>query len=200
MIVINCEQRSEEWYNSRLGVPSASNYGKIVDGSGKPSKSQSGYMYKLAAERITGSREETYMSVAMEEGINREETSRWVYAMEYSVIVDEVGFCLDDSGRYGASPDGLVGDNGLVELKNPSGKVAVEYLLKGRLPSVYFQQVEGQLLVTGRDYCDFVSYFPGLPLFVIRVERDEEFLARLEDELNVFCDKLDKVCKELGEK
>jgi len=199
MRIVDCEQRTDEWYKARLGIPSASNFGKIVDGSGKPSKSQKDYLNRLAAERITGVREETHTSAAMQTGIYREDLSRGVYAMTYEVTVEEVGFCLSGCERWGCSPDGLVGENGLVELKNPLGKTAVGYLRSGKLPSIYFQQVEGQLLVTKREWCDFVTYYPGLPLFVVRVERDEEFLARLEDELNLFCDKLDKVCKELGE-
>ena len=200
MRVINCEQRTDEWYKARLGIPSASNFSKIVDGRGNKSKQQKDYLYRLAAQRLTGTREETHTSAAMQQGIEREDLSRGVYAMEQEVIVEEVGFCLSDCGRWGASPDGLVGENGLVELKNPIGKTAVEYLRNGKLPSTYFQQVHGQLFVTERDWCDFVSYYPGLPLFVIRVERDDEFLARLKDELNLFCDELDSICKDLGEK
>ena len=200
MQIIKCDQRSEEWYNARLGVPSASSFGKIVTGKGDPSKQQTDYLYKLAAQRLTGTREDMYMSAAMEEGIEREDTSRWVYAMENNVIVEEVGFCLSDSSRWGCSPDGLVGDEGLVELKNPIGGTAVAYLLKGTLPSTYFQQVQGQLLVTGREWCDFVSYYPNLPLLVIRCYRDEGFLAKLEEELNAFCDKLDDICSDLSGK
>lgn len=200
MQTINCEQRSDEWYKARLGIPSASNFGKIVDGSGKKSKQQKDYLNRLAAQRITGTREDTHTSAAMQQGIDREDLSRWVYSMEKCVNVEEIGFCLSDCGRFGASPDGMVGDSGLVELKNPIGKTAVEYIRNGKLPSTYFQQVHGQLLVTGRDWCDFVSYYPGLPLFVIRVYRDDEFLARLEEELNLFCDELDDICSDLGEK
>jgi len=198
--IINCGQRSQEWYDARLGIPSASNFGKIVDGNGKKSKQQKDYLYRLAAQRLTGRREETHTSAAMKDGIEREDLSRWIYAMEQEVVVNEVGFCLSDCGRFGASPDGLVGDNGLVELKNPIGGTAVSYLMKGVVPSTYFQQIQGQLLVTSREWCDFVSYYPNLPLLVIRCYRDEEFLAKLEEELNKFCDKLDEICSDLGEK
>ena len=121
-----------------------------------------------------------------------------VYAMTKDIgEVQQVGFCLEDGGRYGCSPDGLVGDDGLVELKNPQGKTAVEYLLKGELPTTYFQQVQGQLLVTERAWCDFVSYYPGLPLLVLRVARDEEFIGKLESELAIFCQELDAICERL---
>jgi len=197
MKIINCEQRSAEWLEARGGIPTASSADKIVTSRGEPSKQALGYLYALAAERIAGIREPSYMSAAMEEGIAREEESRQVYAMLREVEVEEVGFCLSDCGRYGCSPDGLVDEDGLVELKNPSGKVAVEYLIGNKLPTAYVQQIQWQLLVTGRKFCDFVSYYPGLPTLIVRVERDEPFLEKLEKELISFCNKLDEVCDQL---
>jgi len=197
MRIIECDQRSAEWLEARRGIPTASSADKIVTSRGEPSKQALGYLYALAAERIAGIREPSYMSAAMEEGIAREEESRQVYAMLREVEVEEVGFCLSDCGRYGCSPDGLVDEDGLVELKNPSGKVAVEYLIGNKLPTAYVQQIQWQLLVTGRKFCDFVSYYPGLPTLIVRVERDEPFLEKLEKELISFCNKLDEVCDQL---
>jgi len=199
MKIIECVQRSPEWYEAKRGVPGASCYDKIITSTGEPSKQALGYLYALAAERIAGVRENSFVSAAMQEGIDREEESRLVYAMLKEVEVRQVGFCLSDCGRYGCSPDGLVGEDGLVELKNPSGKVAVEYLIGNKLPTAYFQQVQGQLLVTGRKWCDFASYYPGLPTFIIRVERDKVFLGRLEEELYKFCNKLNEVCEKIQE-
>lgn len=195
MRIIECEQRSPEWYAVRRGIPTASSFDKIVTSKGEPSKQSLGYLYTLAAERIAGVREPSFSSAAMEEGIRREEESRMVYSMLAEVEVKQVGFCVVDSGRYGCSPDGLVGNDGMVELKNPTGKVAIEYLLAGKLPTTYVQQVQGGLLVTEREFCDFVSYLPGLPTLIVRVERDEPFLALLEHALGEFCDKLDEVCE-----
>ena len=133
----------------------------------------------------------------MEEGTRREEESRQVYEMLREVEVRQVGFCLSDCGRYGYSPDGLVGEDGLVEFKNPSGKVAVECLVGDKLPTEHIQQVQGGLLVTGRKFCDFVSYHPGLRTLIVRVERDGVFLAKLEEQLLLFCKKLDEVCEQI---
>jgi len=195
MKIIRVPQRSLEWYEARRGIPTASNFNKIVTSNGSPSKQAEGYLYQLVAERLAGVREEAYISPAMLEGIAREAESRRVYAMLREVEVEEVGFCIDDSGRYGCSPDGLIGEDGVLELKNPQGKAAVEYLVSGTLPTAYVQQVQGQLLVTGREWCDFVSYYPGLPTLIVRVERDEVFVSKLRDALEAFCDKLDEVCK-----
>ena len=200
MRIIECDQRSPEWFEVRRGMPTASSFDKIVTSKGEPSKQALGYLYTLAAERIAGVREPSFSSAAMEEGIRREEESRLVYAMLTEVEVRQVGFCLSDCSYYGCSPDGLVREDGGVELKNPTGKVAIEYLLAGKLPTAYIQQVQGSLLVTGREWWDFVSYYTGLPTLIVRVERDEPFLNKLEKELIAFCDKLDEVCKDIGGK
>lgn len=193
MRIISCEQGSPEWHAVRCGIPTASNFDKLVTSTGAPSKQAQGYLYALAAERITGRAVEIPVSAAMEEGSRREEESRLIYEMLREVEVTQVGFCLDDSGRYGCSPDGLVGDEGCLELKNPLGKTAVEYLLDGRLPPEYAAQVYGQLLVTGRKFVDFCSYYPGLPLFIVRVERNEKFITTLAAALDRFCSDLDDV-------
>lgn len=202
MRIFTCEQHSDEWFAARLGIPTSSNFSKIVTGKGEPSKQRTAYLYELAAQRLTGVRDETFKSTAMEEGNEREELSRQVYEMEREVVVDQVGICLSDCERWGASPDGLIGNDGLLELKNPLGKTQVERLLtQPTLPASYVQQVQGQIFVTGRDWCDFVSYVPGLPLFVLRVHPDVAFLKKLKPALIEFCDELDEICariKEIG--
>lgn len=194
MKIVNCEQRSDEWFEARRGIPTASSFDKIITTTGSPSKQAQGYLYTLAAERVSGTYEMSFLSAAMEEGVRREEEARAVYSMLKETEVDQVGFCLSDSEKYGCSPDGLVGNDGMIEIKNPTGKVAVEYLLNRKVPTQYIQQIQGQLLVTGRQWCDFFSYYPGLPPLIIRVGRDEEFIAALSKELESFCDQLDKVC------
>jgi len=200
MKVLNMDQRDDAWFAARRGIPTASNFSKIITSKGEPSKSRLEYIYKLAAARVSGKDEESFTSKSIEAGIAREDESRWVYAMHKGVVVDEVGFILSDDGRYGASPDGLVGTNGLVELKNPLGKTAVEYLLKNRVPPIYFQQVQGQMFVAEREWSDFVCYYPGLPMLVVRVYADEEFFEALEKELTKFCDELDQICYVLERK
>jgi hypothetical protein len=155
-------------------------------------------MYKLAGEILSGTSEETYQNVAMLRGIELEAEARNLYKMINDVEVEEVGFCLSDG--YGCSPDGLVGKDGLIEIKCPIMSTHVEYLLDGTLPSDYFQQTQGQLLVTGRKWCDFVSHYPAIKPLIIRVERDEVFIKKLESELKVFCSELNDIVKKLKEK
>ena len=197
MKILTFEQQSPEWFAARLGIPTASKFNKIITSKGKPSDSALGYMYTLATERLSGIREQSFSSAATKEGIRREEESRMVYAMLHEIEIEQVGFCLEDGGRWGCSPDGLVGDDGLVECKNPTGKVAVEYLLGNKLPTKYSAQVQGQMFVTERDWVDFVSYFPGIKTLIVRVNRDEVFIKALEKELIKFSDKLDEVCREI---
>ena len=190
-------QYSDEWWAVRLGLPTASQFSRIVKGDGSRSTQRTAYLYECAAVRITGIYKESFSSAAMDEGTAREAISRKIYAMEREAFVSEVGFCVSDCGRYGASPDGIIEGTGVLELKNPSAHTHVGYLMKGKLPSAYKQQVFGELLVTGCNWADFMSYSPGLPLFILRVERDEEFMKKLEDELIAFSDDLDKVCAEI---
>ena len=191
---IDCVQYSDEWWDVRRGLPTASNFHKVVTGTGEPSKQRKAYLYACAAVRLTGIYTESYKSAAMQEGNDREELSRWIYAMEQEVVVDEVGFCVSECGRWGASPDGLIGDEGLLELKNPEAHTHIGYLLSGKLPAAYVQQVQGELFVTGRLWADFCSYSPKLPLFILRVYRDDIFCDKLEAELVAFCDELDEIC------
>ena len=198
MRVIECDQRSAEWWEARRGLPTASSFDKIVTSTGEPSKQRKAYLYQCAAVRISGLYDDSYTSAAMQRGIEMEEEARLVYAMEYEVAVDEIGFCVSDDERYGCSPDGLIGEDGLLEIKCPLGKTHVEYLIRGKLPDAYVQQCQGQLLTTERKFCDFVSYYRGLPMLVVRVFPDVEFLAKLEAELIRFCDELDEICENIG--
>jgi len=200
MIVLNVEQRSDEWFAARRGIPTASNFKKIITATGKRSTQRKDYMYQLAAEKLTGIKEEGFTSKAMDEGTEREEECKWVYAMKKGVYVREVGIILSDDRRYGASPDGLVGDKGSIEMKNPKGKTAVKYLMANKVPSEYFQQVQGQLYVSEREWCDFISYYPGLPMFIVRVFPDDVFIKQLKKELVAFCDELDIICSTIEKK
>ena len=197
MIRHNCAQYSDAWWQARRGLPTASQFSRIVTSKGEPKKQSTAYLYECAATRVTGIYKETFTSVAMQEGHDREELSRWIYAMEKECIVDEVGFCISDCGRWGASPDGLIGEDGLLELKNPSAHTHVGYLLGGKLPTDYVQQVQGELFVTGRLWADFCSYSPKLPLFIVRVYRDDLFCDKLEAALVKFCEELDEVCAKI---
>jgi putative phage-type endonuclease len=199
MIIEEFHQGSEEWWEARLGIPTASNFDKIITSKGEPSKQAKKYMYRLAGERVTGICEEGYNGKFMQRGKEMEQEAREFYEMLNDVEIKEVGLCYADaSKKYSCSPDGLVGDEGLVEIKCPIITTAVEYLLAGKLPISYFEQVQGQLLVTGRKWVDFISYYPGLKPLIIRVKRDEEFITKLVRRLNDFCDELDQVTKRIA--
>ncbi len=195
MQVIDCTQGSLEWYAAKCGVPSASNFDKLLTVVGKPSKQRTKYLYRLAGETITGTQEESYQSEAMLRGRVVEGEARQLYQLINGVKVKEVGFCL--ANGYGASPDGLVGDFGLLEIKCPIMATHVGYLLGNALPTDYFQQVQGQLLVTGREWVDFLSYYPSLRPLIIRVRRDKKFLEVLRKELKIFCKSLKVVVRRI---
>ena len=198
MITLDIEQGSEAWFQARAGIPSASNLSKIITTKGEPSKQAEKYMHTLAIEAVTGTKEETYQSAAMARGVEMEAEARALYEMINDVQVEEVGFCFKDERKlYGCSPDGLIGDDGLIEIKCPSACTHCEYLLKGKLPSTYFQQVQMQLWVTGRKWCDFVSYFPGVRPLIVRVEPDLQFFSAMELELEKFCAKLADVVEKI---
>ena len=182
---------------ARCGIPSASNFDKIITTKGEPSKQREKYMYQLAAEAVTGVKEESYQNAAMTRGIEMEAEARQFYELTNNVEVEQVGFCLEDTGLYGASPDGLVNSDGLVEIKCPQSQTHVSYMIKGGLDTEYYQQLQGQLLVTGRRYVDIISYFPGLKPMIIRVVRDEKFLKALRVELDVFCIELQDVIRKI---
>lgn len=196
MKIIDCQQGTPEWLQARCGVPSSSNFDKIITTKGEPSKQAEKYMYKLAGERVSGTIEETYQNGAMQRGTEMESEARQLYEIITDTEVRQVGFCLADG--YGCSPDGMVGDKGLIEIKCPSMAVHVGYLIEGKLPAEYFQQVHGQLLVTGREWVDFISYYPGIKPFIFRVERDEKFLEALMAELKTFCERLEETVKKIG--
>jgi len=180
MRIIECEQGSPEWLQARLGIPSASSYAKLVTTTGKASAQATAYINQLVAERITG--EPTFFQVTdpMQRGMDLEPQARTAYEMETGNLVSQVGFLMHDTLQAGASPDGMVGENGGLEIKCPSAHTHVEYLRDGDLPIKYFQQVQGCLWISGRDWWDFMSYHPKMEPLIVRVFRDEEFIKALE--------------------
>jgi len=197
MKIIDCVQGSPEWFAARCGIPTASNFDKIITMDGKPSKQAEKYMFQLAGERIVGKSEETYQNANMIRGVEMEAEAVSFYELTTGKTVVKVGLCREE--RYAASPDGFVDDDGLIEIKCPLISTQVSYLLKNKLPSEYFQQVQGQLFITGRKYEDFISYFPGLNPLVVRVFPDKEFHVLLKTQLDLFCDELEEITNKLKE-
>jgi len=199
MRLIECEQGSEEWLKARLGVPSASNFSKLITMKGTLSTQAKAYVDALVAEAITG--ESTYVKVtdAMQRGTELEPYARERYFYETGNSVEEVGFCLHDDYQAGASPDGLIGEDGGLEIKCPLGGTMVSYLRVGRLPSKYWQQVQGCLHITGRKWWDFMAYHPDMKPLIVRVERDEAFIAALDALLIDVVKEIESLVKECSE-
>jgi len=178
------EQGSDEWHKVRLGIPTASEFDKILTGTGKPSTQANAYINKLLAEVITGKPVSTFQKTdAMERGNELEQEAADYYSMLNDVELEKTGFCTDDAGLYGCSPDRLIGEEGLLEIKCPLAHTHVEYLLSGKMDTGYIPQVQGQLLVTGRKWCDFMSYHPDMPPMIVRIERNEQYISSLQQEL-----------------
>jgi putative phage-type endonuclease len=189
------EQRTPEWFAKRLGLVTAS---RIADVMAKvktgTAASRSGYMTQLVTERLTGQPTEGYQSAAMEWGIEQEGAARAAYEARTGVLVDEVDFVRHPILEAGASPDGLVGEDGCIEIKCPNTATMLEYIEDRSVPRKYLLQIQWQLACTGRNWCDFVAYDPRLPehlqLLVIRVPRDEEVIEQIAAEVGRFVTEL----------
>lgn len=181
MRVSNLEQGSPEWLQSRLGKPTASNFGKLITPTGKPSTSAEGYINELIAQRITGELPEFYTNEAMARGNELEPSAKALYEFTTGFDVVEVGLCLHDEFECGASPDGLVGDEGAIEIKCPLPHTHVSYLRAGDVPGKYIPQIQGCLWITGREWLDFMSYHPAMEDLIVRVYRDEAYIKKLAD-------------------
>ena len=180
MRIIECEQGTPEWLQARLGCPSASSYAKLITSAGKASAQSDAYINQLVAEKITGDSTFFQITDPMQRGMDLEPYARTAYEMESGNLVDQVGFLKHDTLEAGASPDGLIGENGGLEIKCPMPHTHVEYLRAGKLPAKYFQQVQGCLWISGRDWWDFMSYHPKMEPLIVRVFRDEVFIKALE--------------------
>lgn len=190
-VLIYCDQNSPEWHAARLGIATASNFAKILaKGEGKTRRR---YLLDLASERLTGERAESYTNEHMDRGHVMEAEARDLYTFQRDADPLPVGFILRNDLMAGASPDSLLGDDGLLEIKTKLGALQLDVLELGRLPPEHVAQVQGQLWISNRDFCDFVSYWPKLPLFVIRVERDEKYIATLAQAVADFNGELDAI-------
>jgi putative phage-type endonuclease len=194
------EQRSPEWFAARLGKATASRTRDIVatTKSGGYTAGRKNYMAELTCERLTGQKAEQYVSAAMTDGIEREPKARAAYAFQTDVDVEEVGFIDHPTiPMCGASPDGLIGLDGLVEIKCCNTATHLETLLTGKIDPAYIDQMQMQMACAGpsRQWCDFVSYDERLPepmqLYVKRVPRDDKHIAKLELEVTQFLIDLD---------
>lgn len=189
MIILEAEQGTQEWLAARVGRPSASQFHKLVTSKGKPSTSADKYIDLMISERLTGRSEPIFVTDAMRRGTDLEPEARAYYELVTGNGVEEVGFILDNSGEFGCSPDGLVGDGGL-EIKCPAAHNHVEWARKKVCPSKHFAQVQGCMWITDRKWWDFMSYHPDMKPFIVRVERDEEFITQLAVQVKAAVDEI----------
>lgn len=188
MQIIDCEQGSEGWFRARLGIPTASEFATVMRAKGKgengESKERRTYMDKLAGEIITGEPMESYTNAHMERGKAWEDEARDLYCFTRDVDPERVGFVR--SGSKGASPDSLLGANGGLEIKTALPHIQIDRLRRNVLPPEHRAQVQGGMWVCEREWWDFVSYAPRLPLFIIRVYRDDVYIKQLSDAVDQF--------------
>jgi hypothetical protein len=179
-ILHKCEQYSDEYDRLKLGIPTSSNFKKIISPQGKPSTSWKKYAYHLIAERLLDRQVDSYTSPYMERGLALESDAAEFYEMLRNRPLEKIGFITNDDKTVGCSPDRLIGDDGLLEIKVPAPQTQIEYLLTGQIDREYWPQLQGQLFVSQREFVDIISYHPELPPSIIRVERDDVFIACLE--------------------
>lgn len=197
-------QGSDAWKMLRLGKITASKIADVLS-KGKGYAESAGvknYRAALVCERLTGQTEESYVNGAMQRGTELEPLARECYEFLKGVTVEQIAFIDHPTiPMSGASPDGLIGDDGLMEIKCPNSATHIEYLLGGRPPAQYIPQMMWQMACTGRLYVDFVSYDPRLPedlqLFVSRLGRDDVLIASMESSVIEFNDSVDKMISEL---
>ncbi len=187
MEILNVEQNTPEWLQARAGIPTASSFNKIVDSKGNPSKQREKYLYECVGEVVSGEPKDSYSNGNMDRGHEREDEARNAYSLIHDTEVVQVGFVfLNADKQVGCSPDGLVGDDGLLELKDAAPHIHLDRLENGWSESQHKQQVQGQLYVCGRKWCDLQSYSRGFQPLVVRYERDEDFIKKLKIELAMF--------------
>jgi hypothetical protein len=184
--IIDCEQGSDEWFSARAGIPTASEFHTVmaVGPKGGKSLTRVDYLNKLAGEILTGEPMNNYVSSDMERGKQMEDEARDLYAFQTGTELQRVGFIRN--GDKGASPDSLIGDKGGLEIKSAAAHVQIKRLLADELPSEHRAQVQGSMWVAEREWWDFISYCPKLPLFIKRVYRDEAYIKSLALAVELF--------------
>lgn len=187
MIEVQCEQGTPEWFKARLGIPTASEFSKLITPkTGKPSAQAEGYMHRLLAEWMIGEPLDDAVGAWLERGTELEQRAVSFYEFDREVEVRRVGFVKRDDGMAGCSPDGLIDPNGGLELKCPAAHTHVRYLLGEDVPPDYRAQVQGSIMICERDWWDFCSWNPAMPSVIVRVHRDEAYIKTLGNILDAF--------------
>jgi hypothetical protein len=191
------EQGTDLWFEEKAGKPGASSFDKIITTKGEPSKTRTDYIFELSAERIIGRQADGYTNAAMARGTAMEPEGRALFEFIKGVELKQVGLVYrDDSRRVLCSPDGLLDIAGF-EQKNPLAKTHAKYLFSDKLPTEYFQQVQGSMWICGFESWWFMSNYPGMPPLIIEVHRDEKWISTLAVIMDEFLDELDGVHQKL---
>ena len=192
------DQRTDEWFAARLGKVTASRVADVIAKTKTgPSASRENYATQLVLERLTNKQAESYTNSAMQWGTETEPMARQAYELKRGLFVNETGFVDHPTIEMcGASPDGLVGADGLIEIKCPNSATHMETILNQKVPAKYIPQMMWQMACTGRNWCDFVSFDPRFPenlqIFIERVIYDPTYVRMLELEITQFLDEVTK--------
>jgi putative phage-type endonuclease len=203
------EQGSEEWFELRRGLLTASRFGDLLTmprskkdrEAGKISKTTETYLIEKLTEILTGEHRELN-SEALDWGTTNENKARQLYELERVCIIEQIGFA--SKGLIGCSPDGLVGNDGMIEIKCPyNSTYHTEYLLGGEISKHYYAQIQGNMMILDRQWCDFISFNPRVnditkQLFIKRINRDEEFIKELKVAINIAKKYYIKLLKDMG--
>lgn len=200
------EQRTPEWFAERLGKITASRIADVVGKtkSGSYGAARKNYMAELLCQRLSGQQEEKFTSAAMQHGTDTEPAARAMYILETGTDVTETGFIPHPTiAMSGASPDGLAGEDGLIEIKCPNTATHLEFFQSRKPKHEYLLQMQWQMACTGRQWCDFISYDDRLPEKLayrcIHIQRDDTLVAELEEEAIKFLTELDETVRQLKE-
>lgn len=199
------EQRTDEWFAARLGKVTASRVADLMATTKTGyAASRDNLMAQLVIERLTNHQQESYTNASMQWGTEQEPFARAAYEIATGQMVDECGFVPHPTiADAGASPDGLVGADGLVEIKCPNTAGMIDALLTQTVPGKYNTQMQMQMACTGRAWCDYVVFDPRMPakaqLFIKRVPRDPDFIKKMEAEIVKFLGELDAKVNQLKE-
>jgi hypothetical protein len=202
MRIIPCLQGSEAWFKIRAGIPTASDFSKLITSTGEISKTLPKYAKTLAIEKYSGKPIDTWEgNKYTARGKELEPDAKSLYAFMHDQCLEPVGFVTDDLQRYGCSPDSLVGTDGLAEIKCIKAENHLEAILyyrkHKRCQPDYIQQTQGQLLICERQWCDLIFYHPDLPMLTIRQERDQTIIDALRIHIDLVIAERDRVLFEI---
>jgi len=194
VIIIEGDQGTPEWMALRVGSPGASGMDKIISSTGKVSTQRQKYLYQMAGEIITGEKAESYQNAHMARGIELEPEAREMFEFVHGPVEQCAVIYQDERRFWHVSPDGIMPEQRAgLEIKCPSLPVHVEYLDKGKLPTAYKIQVQASMMVTGWQAWWFVSYYPGMKPLILKIERDEDLIQKIQDAVEKFCEDLKKL-------